>query len=117
MRWSVVRTHHPEPFHLLNLAIEMDAQALIASLRSQGVKSFKGYGIEVEFHPSQAVIPAPSVSIHPPAQQVTQQSAPDLSTPDVMSEEDILNWSAPAGAEAPKGEAVPMTGDAPLGEV
>lgn len=99
----------------------MDVSKLIADLAAQGVASFKGYGIEIEFHRHrEQATPTvlPEINSHNPViaqlKKEVQTEAPlaDAGLAQSMDAElpydKVLNWSAsPDPSEAP----TPLTGD------
>lgn len=85
----------------------MDIKELLPLLRANGVRSYKSDGghIELELFPTEpAPIQAPEL---PPG------APPELKDPDLMSQDAILNWSAPPGPGEDGQEPVVMTGDEP----
>lgn len=86
-----------------------ELSALIPLLRSNGVSKFRqdmGGAIEIEFEPSKEP-PSPP----PPLPKGMPKELGDV---DAMSEDQILNWSAPAADPADAVAPLPGTGDAPI---
>lgn len=88
----------------------MELSEKIKLLRASGVKKFKDADIEIEFE---------VIHLEPKVEEpkFPPGTPPEIVNPDLMSEETIRNWSGspdPVGI-APEGEALPMTGDAPMG--
>lgn len=84
----------------------MELPALLALLKSNGVLKYKDKELEIEISASAIDIPA---SPEPPT---PVGMPPELKNPDLMSADQIMNWSASPDPGA--AEQVPMTGDAPL---
>lgn len=101
----------------------MDISDLLLALKSNGVKRF-----EIEFDQSslrgsstaeQGAVNAPAVGSSPtPAathdvpRGTQAQDLPGAN--DLMSDEEVLNWSAPPGPDTKDQEAIAGTGDAPI---
>jgi len=93
----------------------MELKELIPLLRSCGVRRFRDKELEIEFDSAEfkgSPDKAPQeTSAASPSQSPTE--APDLTgTSEVMTAEQILNWSA--SPDVSESEAMPMTGDKPL---
>lgn len=95
----------------------MNLESLIPLLKANGVTRFDGYGIKVELsHGLQVVTASPG---HSPSgaelpKSVPGQPEPTMDLPgtnDAMNADQILNWSAPPGADS---LPLPLTGEEPL---
>lgn len=86
----------------------MELSALLALLKSNGVLKYKDRELEIEI--SADSIDKPKMQeVEPP---LPASMPPELKNPDLMTADQILNWSA--SPELGSGEQVAMTGDAPL---
>lgn len=101
----------------------MDVSKLIADLAASGVASFKGYGIEIEFHRHREP-PTPTSGLaawlsnpdkpEPNKEQPKQELAPSdaglaQSVDAELPYDKVLNWSA---SPDPSEQPTPLTGDA-----
>lgn len=101
---------------------------LLGILKTQGVKSFKTNGLELEFHIAEIVSsPArtnwptdPPLANGPDSTQIIadalkkqEEAMPiDLRADSLMDHDKVLNWSSPD--QSPDQPELPLTGEAPL---
>lgn len=84
----------------------MELPTLLALLKSNGVLKYKDKEVEIEI--SASSLDTPKVQDQP----APASMPPELKNPDLMSADQILNWSA--SPDSHPGEALPLTGDAPI---